>query len=173
MDDRMFDENIRRIRNDDKEGLRAIYEEYRTMIYSTVFDILHSREDSEDIASEFFIKLWNAAGSYRPGNGHRAWMITIARNMAKDFLRKHEHEVLTDEIPEDQETGTDAYREAESSLAYRQMVACLDPAEREVINLKFIGELTFREIAEQLGKPQGTVSWLYNKAIEKMKGAVK
>jgi len=173
MDDRVFEENIRRILNDDREGLRAIYTEYRTMIYYAVFDILNNRENSEDIASEFFIRLWNAAGSYRPGNGHRAWMITIARNMAKDFLRKHEKEVMTEEIPEESQPENDVYRETESSVAYRQMTACLNPAEREVIDLKFIGELTFREIAQQLQKPPGTVSWLYNMAIEKMKGAVR
>jgi len=57
MDDRVFEENIRRILNDDREGLRAIYTEYRTMIYYAVFDILNNRENSEDIASEFFIRL--------------------------------------------------------------------------------------------------------------------
>ena len=173
MDDRLFEENICRIRNDDKEGLRAIYTEYRTMIYTTVYSIVQNREDSEDIASDFFIRLWNAADRYRPGSGHRAWMITIARNMALDFLRKREREIPADEIPEDAGEENDAYRESESSIAYRQITECLDPEEKEVVDLKILGELTFREIALQLAKPQGTVSWLYNKALQKMKGAVR
>ena len=41
--------------------------------------------------------------------------------------------------------------------------------ERQIINLKIMGELTFREIAEILKKPQGTVAWCYQKAMQKLR----
>lgn len=93
MEEWRFDENVSRICRNDKEGLREIYEDYSPLIYSVVEEILVNREDAEDVTSEFFIRLWDIAPAYRPGKGHRAWMITIAHNMAVDYLRRRKREI--------------------------------------------------------------------------------
>ena len=59
MNDQEFENNIGRIRRNDKDGLREIYEDYCPLIYSVVWEILGSREDSEDVTSDFFILLWD------------------------------------------------------------------------------------------------------------------
>ena len=82
MDDQQFEQDILLILHNDRNGLKHIYEAYCPMIFSVVSDIVGKREDGEDITSEFFIRLWDIADTYKPGKGHRAWMITIARNMA-------------------------------------------------------------------------------------------
>ena len=155
-----FEENIDRICRNDREGLRQIYEDYCPMIYSVVLDVLHNREDAEDITSEFFIRLWDIADTYKPGRGHRAWMITIARNMAADHLRKRSHECLTAELSEEALC---------SRLSLEQAMQTLKEEERQIVNLKIMGQLTFREIAAILKKPQGTVAWCYRTAISKLK----
>lgn len=170
MDDRVFMENINRIRNHDREGLREIYEAYNPMIFSVILNILKSRENSEDVAVDFFIHLWDAADSYRPGNGHRAWMITIARNMALDYLRKHAKEELTAEIPEDIRNSRETHEtKIVQHLSLTQALSVLSPEEREMIDLKILGELSFREIADILKTPQGTVASRYRTAIRKLK----
>ena len=88
MKEQLFNENIKRICRNDKEGLRQIYEDYCPMVYSAVWEVLCNRQDAEDVTSEFFIRLWDIADTYRPGKGHRAWLLTIAHNMAIDYLRK-------------------------------------------------------------------------------------
>jgi len=103
MNDQEFGRNIRRICQDDRDGLKNIYEDYCPMIFSAVSDILNNREDAEDVTSEFFIRLWDIADTYRAGKGHRAWMITIARNMAIDCARKRSREVSAAEIPDDRQ----------------------------------------------------------------------
>ena len=45
----------------------------------------------------------------------------------------------------------------------------LKEEEREIVNLKIMGELTFKEIAALLGRPQGTVAWCYRTAMKKLK----
>ncbi len=67
MDDQRFEGNIRRICQNDREGLKNIYEDYCPMIFSVVSDILKNREDAEDVTSEFFIRLWDIADTYRGG----------------------------------------------------------------------------------------------------------
>jgi len=170
MNDRQFEGNIGRILENDREGLREIYEEYCPMIYSVVMEILHNREDAEDVTSEFFIRLWDIAGTYRAGNGHRAWMITIAHNLAIDYIRKKKREQPAAEIFDDPQNGQ---LSCEDRLCHRlsleQALMTLKEEERQIVNLKIMGELTFREIAVLLKKPQGTVAWCYRTALRKLK----
>ena len=170
MEDRQFEENIARICRNDKEGLRNIYEEYNPMIYSTVFEILQNREDAEDITSEFFIRLWDIGPKYKAGNGHRGWLLTIARNMAIDLIRKKKREELTGEIAgyrQENQVFPDEGICRKTSL--EQAMEGLKAEELEIINLKIMGELTFKEIADILKKPQGTIAWCYRTAIGKLK----
>lgn len=170
MNDRQFEENIRQICRNDRDGLRAIYEEYCPMIYSVALDILHNREDAEDVTSEFFIRLWDIADTYRSGRGHRAWMITIAHNLAIDALRKRKREQPSEDIPDIPQSGEDSYEDRLChKLSLEQALLTLKEEERQIVNLKIMGELTFREIAALLKKPQGTVAWCYRTALRKLK----
>ncbi len=158
MNDQQFEQNIGRICRNDKDGLREIYEDYCPLIYSVTGELLGNREDAEDVTSEFFIRLWDIADTYRPGRGHRAWLITIARNMAIDYLRKRKRESLTAEIPDYLQAGEDSCEEQLcQKLGLEQALKTL------------MGELTFREIAGILKKPQGTVAWCYRTAIRKLR----
>lgn len=169
MTEQLFEECISQIRRNEKEGLRRIYEDYNPMIYSAVWEIVRNREDAEDLTADFFIRLWDAAESYRPGKGHRAWMLTIARNMTIDFLRKRRREEPVEELPEDgagQRTMEDSVVD---TVGLRQALDALKEDERQIVNMKIMGELTFKEIARILGRPQGTVAWCYRNAIRKLR----
>ena len=98
MTDEQFNNAMERLRNREKqadrakEALKEIYEEYNAFIYHVILDVVGTRETAEDITSDFFIKLWEKAGQYKPGNGHRGYLATIARNMAIDHIRKYRKE---------------------------------------------------------------------------------
>ena len=97
-------------------------------------------------------------------------MITIARNLAIDFLRKRKRESLTGEIPDYLQAGEDSCEEQLcQKLGLAQALMTLKEEERQIVNLKILGELTFREIAVILKKPQGTVAWCYRTAIRKLR----
>ena len=169
MTEQHFNESISQICKKDKDGLRAIYEDYHPMIYSTVWGIVRNREDAEDVTSEFFIRLWNIADTYRPGRGHRAWMLTIARNMALDLVRRQRREEPVEEVPETAAEQKAFDESIVTAVSLSQAIQTLKDEEREIVNLKIMGELTFREIARMLGKPQGTVAWCYRTAIAKLR----
>ena len=184
MTDLQFEECISQMANGDKEGLRLIYEEYIGYIYAVVLDVLKNKENAEDISADFFIKLWSVAGSYKPGNGHRAWMVRIARNMSIDFLRKHRRMELSDKMEDAGEAAeSDSYghsiyggdtasqveEEVISDMSLQEVLAMLNEKEREVINLKVVADMTFKEIAELLNTPMGTITWRYQNAIRKLR----
>lgn len=184
MTDVQFEQCITRIVQGDKDGLRVIYEEYIGYIYAIVLDVLKSKENAEDISADFFIKLWSVAGSYRPGSGHRGWMARIARNMAIDFLRKHKREELNDRMEDagdEKESGSRGRsiysgdtaslveEEVISDMSLQEALMQLNEKEREVIHLKIMADMTFKDIAELLHVPMGTITWRYQSAIKKLR----
>ena len=198
MTDQRFDECMELICQGDKDALREIYEQYLSYIYSIVLSVVGNKDNAEDITSDFFIKLWTKSEKYVPGSGHKAYLATMARNMSIDYLRKYKREVLTENFEgdyddDDRPKGETVLTDADSSasgvpsgselagggskvedqvigdISLKEALESLKPREREVINLKIMGDMTFKEIAAVLGAPMGTVTWLYRQAIEKLR----
>ena len=175
MTDKDFQLHIRSVASGSKEALKLIYKEYGRMIYSAAFEVVKNRENAEDITSDFFIRLYtSAAATYTPGNGHKRWLASIAHNMAIDLLRRNSHEQLLDEDEESarQEIpDTDAPPDitVTDRITIAQAMQTLDDKERQIINLKFEADLTFRDIASVMKMPMGTVTWKYRSAIEKLR----
>lgn len=183
MTEACFEACMERMKQGDREALREIYQAYIAFIYSIVFEKLKNKENAEDITSDFFIRLWEKAALYKPGNGHRGWMATIARNMAVDFLRKNSREELADQLhseetePSGRAVARKVYRETESpverdaigSIVWKEALLSLKEQEREILNLKIMGGMTFREIASITGLPIGTVTWKYREIMKKLR----
>lgn len=167
MEEIVFEACIRQIQKGEKEGLKQIYQAYVGLIYSVVYDMTGQREDAQDITSDFFIRLWERADTYRFGGKHKAWLITIARNMTIDFMRKHKRELPVEEVPEGE--GEDVSLEVVGNLSFREAMEQLKPGEREVMDLKILGDFTFQEISRVLEKPMGTVTWLYRQGLKKLR----
>lgn len=174
MTDRQFERRIALIQQGDRQGLKEIYEEYGKTIYQCVYQILRSSHDAEDVTSEFFLKLWRIADTYCFGGKHKRWLITIARNMALDFLKKRSRELLSLDNDTEEDTSAEiadsssAEETVTGNMAVAEALESLDESEREIVNMHVLAELTFREIAAILGKPLGTVTWKYRNAVTKL-----
>lgn len=182
MTDQEFESCMILMTQGDREGLRLVYEEYIGYIYAIVLDVLKNKENAEDISTDFFLKLWHIADTYKPGNGHRGWMARIARNMSIDFIRKHKREELNDmqqAAEEGDREGAGSLYEGDvtsqieeeviSQMSLTEALSYLNEKEREVINLKIIADMTFKEIAELLQTPMGTITWRYQSAIKNLR----
>lgn len=198
MTDEAFQTAINHLIQGDKNALHDIYVAYMKLIYAVVLDVVKRKEDAEDVTSEFFIKLMKVAGSYRQGSPHKAWLVMIARNMAIDYLRKANREVVEFANPEGEEgettgviergsldqtavangsngasgmVGTSSAVEYKTMTSFdmKQAMSTLKPEEKEIVDMKLIGDMKFREISEATGKPIGTITWIYNEAIKKLR----
>lgn len=212
MTEQEFEQAVVRIRSGDKDGLKEIYLAYVRFIYAVIYEILQNKENTEDMTSEFFIKLWDVAERYEPGRGHRGYLATIARNMAIDFLRKRRREVLSADLDlggfgagggafdtsgggsgeadggiadgnahsraggsnpgrmYQRETSANPVEdEVIGNIALKEALAFLKDGERQIINMKILGDMTFQEISDTLQMPMGTVTWKYRNAIGKLR----
>ena len=183
--DVQFDKAMKKMQKGDRNALKGIYSDYVGYIYSCIYNVVKNRENAEDLTGDFFLKLWDISGNYKPGGGHRAWMARIARNMSIDFLRKRKRETLTDTMGDaadreneggngatiyDTETNSPVEDEVISDISIKEALLKLTDEEREVINMKIMGDLTFREISEIMNLSMGTVTWKYQSAIKKLRG---
>lgn len=180
-----FEECIHAMNNGNRDGLKEVYEEYVAYIYGIVRKLVPGREEAEDITSDFFIRLWEKSDTYRPGNGHKGWMASIARNMTIDHIRRYRREELVDfSAPKDVEgdyvqaagiaakaassnPGTE--EQVISAVSMQEALGLLKETERRIIHMKIMGELTFQEIADILKEPLGTVAWRYREAVKKLR----
>jgi len=175
MTDEEFARSMQLIAKKDKSGLHRIYEEYGLWIYRTFFSAVRSRQDAEDLTSDFFLKLWQKPEGFRAGSGHRAYLAAIAHNMAVDLLRSRGRLASLQEPPEAADDAPDPSRvdeDVEGGMLFRKALDTLPPAESEIIGLHIGMELTFREISEALKIPLGTVTWRYQNAIKKLRQAM-
>lgn len=168
MTEARFEKCIRAMNRGNRDGLKEVYEEYVSYIYHIVRGLLQNREEAEDVTSEFFIRLWEKSEAYKPGNGHKGWMATIARNLAIDHIRRYRREEVTDDFSTEK-VQSSLEDQVIVQISMQEALAGLKESERRIIHMKIMGELTFQEIADILQEPLGTVSWRYREALKKLR----
>ena len=187
MTEERFEQCMKRIADGDREALKDLYEEYLPYLYTVIYGILQNKEMAEDVTTDCFLKIWNTADRYKGGNGHKGYLATIARNMAIDELRKRKREVYAyDDEQADVGDWADTDDPHESggppgtqsstvedevigNLSVMEALDTLKPAEKEIVNLKVLAEMTFQEISDLLKIPMGTVTWRYREAMKKLR----
>jgi RNA polymerase sigma-70 factor (ECF subfamily) len=121
---------------------------------------LSDRAAAEDVTQEVFLRIWRNAHRFDAERGRaEAWIGTIARNAARDALRR-KGSIPVDELAEAVDPAPDPVDEvadASQALQLQAAVASLAPSSREVIELAYWQGLSQVEIAERLGLPLGTV----------------
>ncbi len=184
MSEEEFNKAMQLMAAGDMGALRPVYDAYLKVIYTICFGLLRQKEAAEDVTSDFFIRLYNVAGSFKGQGHHKTWMTTIAKNMCIDYIRKNKRvsESLDAAMYPDEETSSpreladektigrgSVEEQTVNRLTMQQAMKVLTIKEKEVLDLKCAGGLTFREIADAMQMPQGTVSWHYNNAVAKLR----
>src|SRR5579863_2753463 len=151
----------------------ALYRSSAADVYAYVAALLRDRSAAEDVTALAFERAFRRRALFDLRRGTaRAWLFAIARNAALDELRRRRRTgaLLGDvaDVPED--AGIDAQL-AERRVLVRDGLASLDPADREVILLKFLGRLSNRELARVLGCSESNAGTRLHRAIGRLREA--
>lgn len=158
---------------DNEERLVALYEEYYDKIARYVYVHIGDKTESEDIASEVFLKALKSIKTYRDtGLPMQAWLYRIAHNLVVDHLRKVSRiktiPIDTVEIVDDNDPMNAAEKRIEMEKVGAAMVE-LTEEQQEVLRLRFFGGLTSREAADILNKSDGAVREMQRAALERLR----
>ena len=153
----------------DKEAFAQLYENYFDKIYRYVVLKMGNRTEAEDVTQQVFLNAIRSIHSFKwKGIPFSAWLFRIAHNLVVDYLRKGEKRAAAPLDESIVSGGSDPQLVAEHELEINQLVSAtkrLTGAQREVISLRFAGELSTAQVAKIMGKSEGAVKALQHSAI--------
>lgn len=141
-----------------------LYENYRILINSIAFSILKNSEDSEDVMQKVYTKIWDIENEKLPKNNEASWLYTLTKNEALDFYKNQKKSLNIDDIY----YLTDDDKELDKIIDkdhYNRIISKLDTQEQEIVSLKILSNMSFKEISQILNIPESTVKWRYYKSI--------
>ena len=92
--------------NEDEMAFRQIYETYHKRLFFYVKGLVKKTQIAEEVTHDVFYKIWNKRESYKSGSSFKAWLWTIARNSAFDYLRKRAESSLDEFEAWEESTAT-------------------------------------------------------------------
>ncbi len=166
---------VERCRKGDVNAFEPLVEKYRQRVWRLAYRVLHDQDEAWDIAQEAFIRAWQALPSFKGESAFYTWLFRIAMNVAMDRGRQRAargRAFGTERVPEEDwervmvDPGVapdERARRAEERARVMRALGTLPPHQRTIIMLSDLEGLSYREIAEVLGIPMGTVmSRLHN-----------
>lgn len=156
----------------DRRAFGRIYDDTFEQVYRYAASLTRSREDAEDLTAETYERALRGIVRYESRDVPiLIWLLRIAKNVARERTSKYCREPL---IPLDQEQLDqlpDRSQPGDEALPWQALLEDLTPAQREVIALRLAG-LRGKEIAETLGKAEGTIKALQFAAIRNLRRTV-
>ncbi len=154
--------------SDNKEAFIILFEKFKNKVFSYSLHITHSETIAEDITQEVFIKVWLNIHSLSEINNVEAWIITIARNLCFNQLKKQALEQKLSKFAiknlEHANTGdTISFKERLNEV--NQIINNLPSQQRIIFNLNKMEGLKNEEIALQLNISVNTVKSHFTKAM--------
>lgn len=174
---------MRQVRGGDPVAFSRLYDRYAARVHGVAHAILRDDRLSEEATHDVFLVVWQRPGAFDPSRGTFAgWLLRAARNRSIDLLRRHRWEQPLTARPEngDQEPdpvawlvdpAPDPADQAVSGVVggqVRTALGWLSPDHRLLLEMAYFKGLTQREIAEQLGRPLGTVKSQIRAAMRRL-----
>jgi RNA polymerase sigma-70 factor (ECF subfamily) len=153
---------VSRLAAGDESALACLYDTHASFLYSLAFRMLCDRGAAEDVVQDVFVHVWTHADRYDPAKGTvRAWLGVMAHRRAVDRIRRDAAARAREERDQQRSVGVDAdIADAASSVVIaervREAMAALPEEQRAALDLAYFGGRTFRQVAAELGIPEGT-----------------
>jgi RNA polymerase sigma-70 factor (ECF subfamily) len=150
---------IQQIAARDEDAFSELYARYSTAIYTYLIHMIYDRVVAEDLLQDVFISVWKAAGGFRGQSSVKTWIYRIAHHQTVSWLRKHRRAVEQSLSEMRGQAGDPEaiFEQGAKRKALSEALSKLSMDHREVIELAFYHELSYREIADVLKCPVGTV----------------
>ncbi len=175
---------VERVRGGDVRAFEPLVARYRQRVYRLAFNVLRDAEEAWDVAQEAFIRAYQAIPSFRGQSAFYTWLFRITMNLASDRARQRaargrafgservEEEEWDRALVDPGETPADSAARAEARRRIERALRSLPEHHRAIIMLSDLEGLSYREIAEVLGIPMGTVMSRLHNARKRLRQAL-
>lgn len=171
--DEATDEELAVRAADDFGAATELYNRYLCSVYRFIRSQTPSDQIAEDLTAHAFFKIFSAAGSFRADGSYRAWVFRIARNCVYSWRRSSERStIVVEEVPESVDAepspATRVIDHERRTFIWRT-VAKLPPAQREVVALHYLQDLSIGEISDVTKRSSGAIRVLLHRARTKLR----
>jgi RNA polymerase sigma-70 factor (ECF subfamily) len=161
----------------DNEAWVALVDAYAPRVHALLFANCHDHDLSEEITQSTFCTVASKLGTYVEQGKFQAWIFRIAMNRLRDEMRRRKRQaipVASEVLAPIARTGReDRARheriDPETAKALWEAVRGLGEAEQQVLHLRHVAGLSFKQIAEQLEQPMGTVLARHFRALKRLR----
>ncbi len=158
-----------------RPALAEVHRRHAGQVVGMARRILKSHELAEEVAQEVFLRLWDRPEAYDPGRGSmRSFLLAHVHGRSLDLIRaesarrareEREARMVVDPTP----SVDDEVWVRVQSAGLRAVLAAIPTREREAIELAYLEGLTYRQVAEQLSLPEGTVKSRIRAGLQRLK----
>jgi RNA polymerase sigma-70 factor (ECF subfamily) len=160
------------IQGGDATAFRGLVERFQGRIYAHIYGMIRNREEARDLTQETFVKAYRNIGGFRREASFTTWLYRIASNVTIDHIRKHRrvrvsefderfgHSDQGDEVWDPDHLRRSPGKDLERAQLYTRIMDAMQQLpedQRQVVLLREIEGFSYREIAETMGIPEGTV----------------
>ncbi len=159
----------------DASAFGELYDAYVAKIYRFIlFRVGHRKEEAEDLAHQVFMNAWQNMSRYESrGFPFSSWLYRIASNAVIDFYRTHRTHIDIDTVPEEMVVElSNVSTELNNQLNMHHVriaLTKLEPEHQNVLIMRFIDDLSTKEIAIALEKSEGAIRVIQHRALKQLK----
>ncbi len=161
------------VRTGSDEAFGVLVDRYRAPVVRLAYRLTRDPDEAKDIAQEAFLRAFRRIEEFRPDRPFSRWLFVIARNASFDALRRRRRaaafvSIEAEEVPSELGPEELALRNDEAERVHAAL-DLLPGHYREVLELHYVSDLRYREIAEQLAIPLGTVKTYISRAKRRLR----
>ncbi|MFC3882486.1 RNA polymerase sigma factor SigW [Bacillus songklensis] len=184
--DLLISRKINQVKKGDQDAFAEIVEYYKDKVYQLCYRMLGNAHEAEDSAQEAFIRAYVNIHSYDSTKKFSTWLYRIATNLCIDRIRKKKPDYYLDaeisgtdgldmysQIPSKQELPEDELEKLELQEQIQREILRLPEKYRSVIVLKYVDELSLKEISDILDLPVGTVKTRIHRGREALRNKLR
>jgi RNA polymerase sigma-70 factor, ECF subfamily len=160
---------VQRAIDRDQAAFAELYDRHVVRVYRHIYYLVGDTSVAEDLTAQTFLKAWEAIDRYKErGAPIVAWLLRISHNLTVSYLRsKRDHSELDEAYVDQKRSGNpeEVLEQTTDEKSVRDAVLRLRDEQRQVIMLRFVEELDYREVAAMIGKSVPAVRVIQHRAL--------
>jgi RNA polymerase sigma-70 factor (ECF subfamily) len=175
------DQLVTRCRAGDLDAFSQVYDRYERQVFRYAYHILGHRDDADDVKQETFVKAYQAIGSFRSESSLQTWLLRICGNLCRDRIKSWDRRKVTyDSTLRDDVLGSSDIEDSPQAIVERKEMTAIifkalsgmPAAQREIIVLHEVEDLSYEEIAAVLGVSRTSIKLRLFRARRNLKDRV-
>lgn len=151
----------------DREAMRHVYERCSRRVYGLMVRMV-GVQDAEDLTQQVFLQMFRKLDQFSGGAKLETWLYSLATNEALQHLRRKKRQATGPIVVEPSASDPNRLIESEKIQLLHETLHRIDPELRAVLSLKEEQNLSYRDIADVVGIPEGTVGSRLNRARKEL-----